>query len=132
MKQPRSQERLNLLSFGVVSPCRLAAFNPRPSYVYEFSHVPVDKPGFPNYGAFHTSEVPYACIPSTPGSDPGKNWTTLQSTMSAYWIQFVKTGNPNGKGLPPWPAFNRRSDSSLGDVVEEKPNSFRELVALFQ
>lgn len=129
----RSQERLNLLSFGVVSPCRLAAFNPRPSYVYEFSHVPVDKPGFPNYGAFHTSEVPYALHTLHTWIRPWKELDyTLQSTMSAYWIQFVKTGNPNGKGLPPWPAFNGDRILSLGDVVEEKPNSFRELVALFQ
>jgi para-nitrobenzyl esterase len=30
--------------------------------------------------------------------------------MSSYWLNFIKTGNPNGAGLPAWPSF-RGSDN---------------------
>ena len=56
----KSQATLNLINFGVLSPYRLSNYNSKPAWIYEFSHVPVEKPGFPDYGAFHTSEVPYA------------------------------------------------------------------------
>ena len=52
--------KLHLLSFGVTSPYVMSRYNSKPVYIYEFSHVPVDKPGFPYYGAFHTADVPFA------------------------------------------------------------------------
>ena len=34
--------------------------------------------------------------------------------MSQYWVNFIATGNPNGPGLPDWPA----ADANRHDVME--------------
>jgi para-nitrobenzyl esterase len=31
----------------------------------------------------------------------------LAKTMSQYWINFIKTGNPNGNQLPSWPLYTK-------------------------
>jgi carboxylesterase type B len=56
---------------------------------------------------------------------PGRPWTdvdrSLADTLSSYWANFAANGDPNGKGLPVWPAYKEKSSERtmvLGDKVE--------------
>ncbi len=78
-------------------------------YAYLWTHV---EPGPRSrvWRVFHSSEIPY--VFETLAAAPQRHFTALDWTisrrMSRYWVNFVKTGDPNGAGLPHWPKLTRR------------------------
>jgi len=58
-------------------------------------------------GAVHSAEIEYAM--GNLDSNKVYAWTPddykVSKTMQEYFANFIKTGNPNGAGLPVWPAF---------------------------
>lgn len=110
------------------------------AYLFYFTHQPplpvgqTVRGGFGS-GATHGSEAQYIF-----GNLLGpRAWTDLDrevsQTISSYWINFATNGDPNGKGLAKWPAFDdRKSDRPmvLGDKAQIGPEPNRAQLAFFE
>lgn len=46
-------------------------------------------------------------------SGGGAEGDKLTALMSQAWINFARTGNPNARGLPVWPAFTAASPATI-------------------
>jgi carboxylesterase type B len=42
---------------------------------------------------------------TAPPKEGVRSFKGRSKTMQAYFVNFIKTGNPNGQGLPDWPAY---------------------------
>jgi para-nitrobenzyl esterase len=125
----QSMVELERINFGVTSPYSMSLYNPKPDYLYEFSHVPVRKPGFPDYGAFHTAEVPYALHNLREWNRPWQPVDyAVENKMSDYWIHFIRSGNPNGPGLFDWQSYRTGVILEIGDQIEAKNNLYKQLL----
>jgi para-nitrobenzyl esterase len=86
------------------------------AYVYYFDHR---TPLSPN-GAGHAAEIPYVFRtlgkftgPAALVGPPRPVDHAMSDLMSSYWVNFAKTGDPNGPGLPPWPAFTESAQTMM-------------------
>jgi para-nitrobenzyl esterase len=90
-----------------------------PAYFYYFTRVP-QMARKNKLGAFHALEISYifGAMNATWGFDEVDR--KLSETMSSYWVNFAKSGNPNGNGLYKWPAYTKDNDMhlELGDEVK--------------
>jgi para-nitrobenzyl esterase len=77
-------------------------------YYYFDQHpdYPEDSPRY-GYGSPHGQDIAYVFMhldslnPQTSPSD-----LEISEAMGIYWTNFAKNGDPNGKGVPEWPAFS--------------------------
>ena len=81
-------------------------------FYYYFDQHPEHPKGSPRVGSGtpHGVDVAYVFQQVNP-NNPQTTKTDLEisDAISTYWVNFAKRGDPNGEGVPAWPAF---SDSS--------------------
>jgi len=79
-------------------------------YRYEFDDAP---PGgdSPPRGAYHSAEIEFVFGALASENLPWRpEDKALSDLMSTYWSNFAKTGDPNGPGLPQWPAYSSQGN----------------------
>lgn len=105
----------------------------RQAWLFYFAQNPPAPAGQPALPAAHASEIPYAFNnlgspalfpdPSEPAlsaaSAPDRK---VADQMSSYWVNFARTGDPNGAGLPVWQAHEVGA-SERAIVLDAEPSS---------
>lgn len=91
----------------------------RPAYLYYFDrNLPGD-----DAGAFHSSELWYEFETLPRCWRPFEECDyELSAKISGYWANFVRTGDPNGEGLPAFPAYtdSEKKRLCLGKTVKRE------------
>ena len=98
-------------------------------FVYNFNRKLPSYSAASNFGAFHTGEVPYVFNNLKTVNRPWEEIDIqLADQVSNYWVNFVKTGNPNGTNLTIWPAYNAQKEQVLiiNKQTEAKLMPFKE------
>jgi para-nitrobenzyl esterase len=81
-------------------------------------------------GARHAGEIEYVfgslalSLPKTPWTDEDRK---LSDTMTSYWANFARTGDPSGPGLATWPKYtaDSRRVMHLDVTVKDAPEANR-------
>jgi len=73
----------------------------QPAYVYTFGRVPPSENQ--TLGAFHSAEIPFVFGSHEAILGLSDQDEILTEQIQSYWVNFAKTGNPNGEGLLNWP-----------------------------
>ncbi|HJJ48987.1 MAG TPA: carboxylesterase family protein [Methanocorpusculum sp.] len=93
---------MTVVTLGVVAAEDAFAKQGKQIYVYDFNYT--DSHGCPQT---HAMEMPYVFGMSTslsgqPMNDDDKK---VRDVVHGYWVNFIKTGNPNGANVPEWPVY---------------------------
>jgi para-nitrobenzyl esterase len=113
---------------------RRMAGSRQPIYLYYFTHVEPG-PQAQRYGAFHSSEMPYVFGTLDRADRPfAQEDRLLSGTMGGYWANWIRTGDPNGPGLPAWPRLRLDTPALLeiGAASHARPVLAPDRLSLFE
>jgi para-nitrobenzyl esterase len=89
------------------------------AWLYHFTRVhPIAQSD--TLGSHHGAEIVYVIGNFHRASfTPEPEDERLTETMSGYWVNFAATGDPNGAGLPEWPAYDAEEEAFMefGDEI---------------
>jgi len=99
---------------------RLTATGDAKAWLYHFTRVPPISQS-DVFGSHHGAEIIYVFGNFHLASfAPQAEDERLANTMSSYWVNFATNGDPNGPGLPRWPAYDVETEAfmELGDTIQ--------------
>jgi len=105
-----------------------------PAYVYYMDQrppYPADSRNADVAGVPHGAELAYVFqkleLTPLPWTDADRR---ISDAMATYWTNFAKTGNPNGAGLPRWPAFTSKDPQRMVFKVTPQAKPYDNLAQL--
>ncbi|MFO1183361.1 MAG: carboxylesterase family protein [Bauldia sp.] len=94
----------------------------RRAWLYRFTYAAQSAKDRAN-GAGHAQELPYlfGTVDARYGSAATDADRAVAVAFSGYAVNFAKTGDPNGPGLPRWPAFDPAATDLMNFTLDKGP-----------